>query len=493
MKQLKYLTMVVFLVAETFGCGGNKGSSISHKEAISKSDGILSFTLDSKEESVNIKLLSLASNQPIEGVNGFLITNNRDVVFFLIDPSGRHFPRIIKAEETLDQLTQKLEPNEVKQINPKIVGIIKEIYLVAVGRLAGDEPAAITSDNVPDDLLRYITQTFFEFWRKTQLKDLDFNLKDFVIEQGIDIGIDLTIKAIFDVSLGPISLAITAVEISQTAIYAGWAKYYRNQCYSDSDLMDIYKPNILISSIIPSSFLLTIVVPEGSPKGTPTNITIGGLVVDATTDDAISGAFVTHIETGYYSLSNFRGEYTLSIKTCKNTYSLSATLAGYEPEFKYDIPISSATNIKFALSPYIPFTGRYRVVLTWGEYPLDLDSHLWTPLIDGSTYEIYFASPGSSTSPPYADLDVDDVTSYGPETITIYTQYTGTYTYAVYNYSGSPEITTSNAVVKLYDNLGLLEQWSIPAGETGRWWNVFTLNGNIITTINTISNTQPLP
>ena len=34
-----------------------------------------------------------------------------------------------------------------------------------------------------------------------------------------------------------------------------------------------------------------------------------------------------------------------------------------------------------------------------------------------------------------ANLDVDDISSYGPETITILENIYGTYTYAVHNYS----------------------------------------------------------
>jgi len=57
--------------------------------------------------------------------------------------------------------------------------------------------------------------------------------------------------------------------------------------------------------------------------------------------------------------------------------------------------------------------GSVRFVLTWGYLPKDLDSHLFTP----NEQHIYFAQKA-----PYlagANLDVDDTTSYGPETTTI--------------------------------------------------------------------------
>ena len=89
--------------------------------------------------------------------------------------------------------------------------------------------------------------------------------------------------------------------------------------------------------------------------------------------------------------------------------------------------------------------------LTWGEEPRDLDSHLFTPEIPGTydtiAYHVYYASPGNAQSAPFADLDVDDVTSYGPEHITIWDEFPGTYSYAVYHYSGTGTIVTSGAEV----------------------------------------------
>jgi uncharacterized protein YfaP (DUF2135 family) len=65
---------------------------------------------------------------------------------------------------------------------------------------------------------------------------------------------------------------------------------------------------------------------------------------------------------------------------------------------------------------------------------LDLDSHLFVPNGD----HVYFVDRGSLTAAPYAALDVDDITGFGPEVVTITRLYPGTYRYAVFNYSGSP-------------------------------------------------------
>ncbi|MCW8631650.1 hypothetical protein OQH38_16240, partial [Acinetobacter baumannii] len=66
--------------------------------------------------------------------------------------------------------------------------------------------------------------------------------------------------------------------------------------------------------------------------------------------------------------------------------------------------------LTYALSPVQTKLGSMRIVLTWGEKPLDLDSHL-----NYSNQHIYW----SNKEGHQANLDVDDRDSYGPETITI--------------------------------------------------------------------------
>jgi hypothetical protein len=122
-----------------------------------------------------------------------------------------------------------------------------------------------------------------------------------------------------------------------------------------------------------------------------------------------------------------------------------------------------------------------------------LDSHLNTPEIGGQTYHIYFGDRGSATEAPFALLDTDVTTGYGPETVTIYEMYPGVYQYYVYNYSQSPEITTSNAVVQIYNVNGLQHTLQIPNSGTGLYWYVCDVNGSTgaITIRNVIQENAP--
>ena len=130
-------------------------------------------------------------------------------------------------------------------------------------------------------------------------------------------------------------------------------------------------------------------------------------------------------------------------------------------------------------------SGETRFVLTWGATPSDLDSHLLTPSGD----HVYYGN-----TDPFgagANLDIDDTSSYGPETITITDTQSGTYIYYVHKWSSSGSLTTSDAEVKVYDSGGLLETISVPSSGTGDYWNVARLGGSTLTVVNTIVSSEP--
>jgi len=111
--------------------------------------------------------------------------------------------------------------------------------------------------------------------------------------------------------------------------------------------------------------------------------------------------------------------------------------------------------------------------LTWGGVPSDLDSHLYAP--DGT--HVYFGSRGALLTAPYANLDVDDTSSYGPEVITITRLMVGSYAYAVHNFSGQSRgfIGVSGARLEFTLPGRALELLTPPSsGESAQtaWWRV---------------------
>ncbi len=219
---------------------------------------------------------------------------------------------------------------------------------------------------------------------------------------------------------------------------------------------------------------------------------VAGSVVSAVNGLPISGATVCSMTSSQCTTTDTQGNYYLA-NVSAGYHSFRASFTGFSSTTETVLVLGPQTVTKnFALSPTLA-PGEMRVVLTWGANPRDLDSHLWLP--DATPYHIYYANKGHSTYFPFAWLDYDDTTGYGPETTTIAQRYPGTYTFAVYLYYGSGTLPTSGARVQVYDTSGLVTQFAVPATGTGRWWYVFEMDGTTgaITPINTILSASPAP
>lgn len=134
-----------------------------------------------------------------------------------------------------------------------------------------------------------------------------------------------------------------------------------------------------------------------------------------------------------------------------------------------------------------------RIVLEWGAVPRDLDSHLIGPTSSGNIFHICYSNKNySEGNTIIADLDLDDTTSYGPETTTIYNPIDGTYTFYVYNFSGAPSMSESGASVKVYTGNTNEPQYvfNIPINQSGRYWTVFTYDSKTrkITPVNIVDD-----
>jgi uncharacterized protein YfaP (DUF2135 family) len=121
------------------------------------------------------------------------------------------------------------------------------------------------------------------------------------------------------------------------------------------------------------------------------------------------------------------------------------------------------------------------IILTWDESPADLDSHLIDTATSGGAVHTWF---GGMDVADYANLDVDDTTSYGPETTTIEQIVDGGYTFYVhdYTYRGNPNsyaLSNSNATVRVIfvNGNGVVEErkFYVPTGVAGTCWEVFRI------------------
>jgi hypothetical protein len=211
--------------------------------------------------------------------------------------------------------------------------------------------------------------------------------------------------------------------------------------------------------------------------------TVGGKVIDAQTGFGLPGATVR-------LLAGFDPEGTEEVATTAadgngiyqfasmrpGSYTAIASKAEYITQWAYLAVVGGVTRGDYDITLSRPLGEGYRFVLTWGESPLDIDSHLLTPPIEGTPYEVRWNNRGSLESLPFANLDVDDQDGYGPETTTIAQNIDGTYHYAVYQWSSSGTLLESQARVVLYSGDQILRQWTVPSSGAGTWWYVCDLN-----------------
>ena len=122
----------------------------------------------------------------------------------------------------------------------------------------------------------------------------------------------------------------------------------------------------------------------------------------------------------------------------------------------------------------------YRIELTWGAQPRDLDSHLYAPNGEHLYYMTDFITG--------ANLDVDDTQGYGPENIRISFLVPGDidhYEYKVYLYAGEDD-TGEIATVKFFEGGATTPShvWTSGSWQGVQWWHVFNLmtaDGSVVT------------
>ncbi|MDD6483613.1 MAG: S-layer homology domain-containing protein [Clostridiales bacterium] len=225
--------------------------------------------------------------------------------------------------------------------------------------------------------------------------------------------------------------------------------------------------------------------------------TVSGKVYDALVQNGtIEGAKISFRANGNTTsgdvvaetVSGADGSFSVSLPT--GTYTAEGKKDGYSTAYVTVVSQENAAQQDITLVPVMEGTA---FILTWGETPADIDSHLTGPLSDGNRFHVFYramnASDGGTAA---ANLDRDDVTSYGPETVTILNQIDGVYRYTVHDYtnrhsSDCSELSKSGAKVVVYVDGEYKNTFNVPVNQGGTIWTVFELNGNTITPINTMS------
>jgi len=201
-----------------------------------------------------------------------------------------------------------------------------------------------------------------------------------------------------------------------------------------------------------------------------------------------SGPVVANTTTGLF------GTYSFSALPAGN-YTAEASGTGYSNSYFPVICIGSTSspNQNGVISPIID-PNQTRIVLTWGLVPSDLDSHFTGPLADGTRFHMFYPYADSNSGSPWpaiVHLDLDDVTSFGPETTTLLQQMDGVYRFSVHDYSNrfsttSSALSNSQAQVRIYRGSNLIASFNVPLAQPGTLWTVFEMEGSTIRPINTM-------
>ncbi len=191
---------------------------------------------------------------------------------------------------------------------------------------------------------------------------------------------------------------------------------------------------------------------------------------------------------------------TTSSTTSGGNYSLELPLGNYTLELSCDGYITNYLNIivqegttgnqNGTINPIVT-GGDFRIVLTWGSSPRDLDSHLVGRTSNGNAFHVYYANKNAyDNSDRICNLDVDDTSSYGPETVTIKADSAYPYYYYVHVYTSSGVFANSEAQVKVYQGDALLATYNVPpTTSSNKYWNVFAIVDGTIINYNTITST----
>jgi len=200
-----------------------------------------------------------------------------------------------------------------------------------------------------------------------------------------------------------------------------------------------------------------------------------------------SGPVVANTTTGP------NGKYAFAALPAGN-YTAEASGSGYSNSYFPVLCIggTSSGNQNGVISPIID-PNQTRIVLTWGQSPSDLDSHFTGPLPDGTRFHMFYPySDPYSPWPAIVHLDLDDVSSFGPETTTLLQQIDGVYRFSVHDYSNrnsttSSGLSNSQAQVRIYRGSNLVASFNVPLDQPATLWTVFEIEGSTIRPINTMT------
>lgn len=296
-----------------------------------------------------------------------------------------------------------------------------------------------------------------------------------ILDQGTE-------KHSFATSDDDVTLNLATGRYGVTVTKDGYSEFIANIVIDQDDIQEL---NIILSK-------------DNTPY------TFNGMITNAVNGDPIEGAVVT-VRQGMNSMSDAldtqstdtEGEYQFSLTA--GVYTIEVQADGFA-DTSFNAWVSeSSEQIVTSLSPLFTNDGFYRAVLTWGLKPRDLDAHLQgcsQKYKNGQQkFHIYFLTEHKNVTDDsdntVAMLDIDDLYSYGPETITFSVTPNDNLEYFVKWYDWADTDASwadSEACVMLYSGENLIAKFTPPSDSDaftgGSCWCIFTIKNGIVVPVN---------
>ena len=113
------------------------------------------------------------------------------------------------------------------------------------------------------------------------------------------------------------------------------------------------------------------------------------------------------------------GTYEVSEDEAGNTYCVEIMADGYFTDYFDFKMLKGRKKRDFYLTPELKANEILRIVMSWGEYPTDVDLHVQGINSDAGVHVFYSNKVYSKDGNNVVTLDRDITNSYGPETMTV--------------------------------------------------------------------------
>jgi hypothetical protein len=212
-------------------------------------------------------------------------------------------------------------------------------------------------------------------------------------------------------------------------------------------------------------------------------------IIDAKDGSSVTNAHISIEKFGDFTTDSL-GRACLK-RPIDGKYTFTFQKEGYvTATYQFEIMGMVIPMCRYSVCRVMPDEG-FTLTLDWDKDPSDLDLHL----VKHSGYHITFRNPKVVTA-EVALLQRDDYRGYGPETITvneldkdaIYTIYVHDFThqYAKRTFN----LSYSRAIVRLYYNNQLKNEFRVPIFKMGNKWTVFQFRKGEISIVNKFSDSR---